>query len=127
MSDSKKPRVGEFAWTDLTVENAEQLRDFYSQVVGWKTSPQSMGNYDDYNMMAPESGDTVAGVCHARGSNANIPAQWLVYITVESVNESIKTCIELGGKVIDGPRSMGEDRLCVIQDPAGAVAGLIGD
>ena len=39
-------------------------------------------------MMAPESGKVAAGVCHARGSNAKLPAQWLIYITVEDVDKS---------------------------------------
>ena len=60
MSDSKEPRVGEFAWTDLTVKNAGQLRDFYCKVVGWKASAQSMGDYDDYTMMTPDDENAVA-------------------------------------------------------------------
>jgi hypothetical protein len=84
-----------------------------------------MGSYDDYNMNSPKSGETVAGICHAQGPNANLPPQWLLYIMVENVDESAQRCVELGGQVVDGPRSMGEGRFCVIRDPAGAVAALI--
>jgi hypothetical protein len=65
------------------------------------------------------------GICHAKDSNANIPPQWMIYITVEDIDHSVARCLELGGKVIDGPRQMGHSRFCVIQDPAGAVAALI--
>lgn len=126
MSEGRQQsQVGQICWRDLTVENADEVRDFYSAVTGWTASPQSMGDYDDYNMTMPESGETVAGICHARGSNANLPPQWLIYITVEDVEKSAARCRELGGQVIDGPRAMGKSRFCLIRDPAGAVAALI--
>lgn len=125
MSDTKNPEVGAIVWTDLTVDNAKDVRNFYGEVVGWKSAPVQMGGYSDFNMNTPISGKTVAGICHARGSNADLPPQWLVYITVEDVDKSAKRCVELGGKVIAGPKNLGNhSRYCVIQDPAGAVAAL---
>jgi predicted enzyme related to lactoylglutathione lyase len=117
-------RIGHVAWQDVTVEHAERLRDFYCAVAGWTAQPLDMGGYADFTMHAPD-GECVAGVCHARGANARLPPQWLVYITVPDVTRAAARCVELGGRVLDGPRSMGERRFCVIQDPAGAVAGLI--
>ena len=46
------------------------------------------GGYADYCMNEPESGQTIAGVCHARGVNANLPPQWLLYITVANLETS---------------------------------------
>lgn len=124
MSESE-PEVGSIAWTDLTVEDAERVRDFYGAVVGWRAAPVDMGGYRDFNMTAPASGASVAGVCHARGVNAGLPAQWLVYIVVEDLEHSMARCEELGGRVLVRPKGMGaQGRYCVIQDPAGAVAAL---
>jgi len=124
MSDPK-PEVGSVAWADLTVPEAEILRDFYRDVTGWKPVPVTMGAYSDYTMTTPGSDRAVAGVCHAQGGNAGLPAQWLIYIIVADLDASIARCVELGGKVIAGPKPMGpQDRFCVIQDPAGAVAAL---
>jgi len=125
MAESKKLAVGSITWRDLTVKEAEQVRDFYSKVVGWKTSPVDMEGYDDFNMNLPGSGETVAGICHARGPNAKLPAKWLIYITVADVDVSAKRCVELGGKIIDGPKAMGDLQFCVIEDPVGAVAALV--
>ncbi len=125
MTESNKPHVGSIVWQDLTVENAAEIYDFYSNVVGWQSTPQEAGADQDFNIIVPDTGETVAGICYARGANANIPPQWLVYITVEDVDQSAQRCIDLGGKVLDGPRLMGDNRFCVIQDPAGAVAALI--
>lgn len=124
MSETPKPKVGTIAWTDLTVPNADEVRDFYAAVTGWKPEALSMGDYSDYVMATPE-GAGVAGVCHARGTNAGLPPQWLIYITVADVDESIRQCEQQGGKVIAGPKKMGDGKYCVIQDPAGAVAALI--
>ena len=96
MSEQAKPHPGTIVWTDLTVANAEQVRDFYSQVVGWEPSPVDMGEYSDFGMNAPDTGNPVAGVCHARGPNANLPPQWLIYVTVKSLDQSIARCNELG-------------------------------
>jgi predicted enzyme related to lactoylglutathione lyase len=119
------PEVGSITWIDLTISNAEEVRDFYKEVVGWKPSPVPMGDYDDYNMNTPGDDQPVAGVCHARGGNADLPTQWLIYITVEDVNKSSQRCVEMGGKIISGPKEMsGYGKMCVIQDPAGVVAAL---
>jgi predicted enzyme related to lactoylglutathione lyase len=124
MSDSAESKVGTIGWRDLTVENAEAVRDFYQRVVGWESRPVSMGDYDDFSMVAPGSGDTVAGICHARGSNADIPPQWLVYIVVEDVERSAALTLDHGGDLVAGPRALAGGRFCVIRDPAGAVCAL---
>jgi predicted enzyme related to lactoylglutathione lyase len=125
MSDINKHEAGAITWTDLTVLNAEEIKTFYSEVIGWKSEAVSMGDYNDFNMNLPASGNTIAGICHKRGANAELPAQWLVYLTVADVDKSAKRCVELGGKVLTGPKDMGGyGRVCVIQDPAGAVAAL---
>ena len=126
MSKEKKFDIGTVVWRDLTVKDAEGIKDFYCQVVGWEAEPHDMEDYHDFDIISSE-GETVAGICHARDTNANLPPQWLIYIVVEDVHKSARRCVELGGKIIDGPRIMGRSQFCVIQDPAGAVAALISE
>jgi predicted enzyme related to lactoylglutathione lyase len=116
--------IGRITWRDLTVDDAESVAAFYRDVVGWTSDAQDMGGYDDFNMLGGD-GECVAGICHARGANAGMPAQWLVYITVADADASAARCAALGGEVLDGPRDMGKMRFCVIRDPAGAVAALV--
>ncbi len=120
----QQPVVGSIGWTDLTVTEAESVKDFYSAVVGWNVEPVDMDGYQDFTIVAPETGDAVAGVCHARGCNADLPAQWMVYITVADVEASVARCRELGGQVVAGPRGLAGGRFAVIQDPADAVCAL---
>jgi len=123
----KPSNIGRIEWMDLTVDDAGQVRNFYTSVVGWSSSEVDMGSYSDFNINLPDTQESIAGVCHARGSNANIPSQWLVYVRVESVADSAEKCKKLGGKVLDGPRRMGGSNFCVIKDPAGAVMALLSD
>lgn len=114
---------GQVTWNDLTVPDAESVRQFYESVVGWKSSPVAMGDYSDYSMM-DASGNVVAGVCHAKGENANIPPAWLMYVTVQDLDGCVARCRASGGEVLDGPRAAGGAQIAVIKDPAGAVLAL---
>ncbi|MFN0016705.1 MAG: VOC family protein [Pirellulaceae bacterium] len=127
MSDSQQPSapaIGTIAWRDLTVPDAESVRAFYEQVVGWKSRPVDLGGYSDFEMLQPANGECVAGICHARGTNAQLPPQWLIYIIVADVVASAARCVEMGGQVLIAPRPLSGGTFCVIRDPAGAVCAL---
>jgi len=124
MSEDRKPQVGAVGWQDLTVPNAEEVRDFYRSVVGWKTEPVDMGGYSDFNLIPPAGEGPVAGICHARGSNADLPPQWLLYFVVEDLEASARACADRAGEVVVAPRGLAGGRFCVIRDPAGAVCAL---
>src|SRR5438105_4339747 len=116
MSESQ-PKIGVVSWVDLTVPEAPRVRDFYRAVVGWEPSPVSMGDYEDFNMIPPGGSDPAVGICHARGGNASLPPQWLIYVPVKDLAASLEACQRLGGKILH--RSSHD--YCLIQDPAGAV------
>ena len=116
--------MGSVSWMDLTVPNADQVRDFYAAVAGWTASPVEMGGYNDYCMIPPGAEAPATGICHARGENANLPAQWLIYITVPDLGAALKACEEKGGRIAVPVREMAGGKMAVIQDPAGAVAAL---
>lgn len=126
MSTADPKQNGKIVWRDLTVSDASQVASFYKAVVGWSSRDHDMGEYADYEMLASEDGECVAGICHARGSNEGMPAQWLLYVQVPDVETAAKEASARGGKVLNGPRRMGAQQFCVVQDPAGAVLGLIG-
>jgi len=116
---------GQIGWIDLTVPDAAALCDFYQSVTGWSPSPVSMGGYQDFCMHPPGDNNPVAGICHARGENADLPPVWLVYITVDDLDASIRHCLQRKGKVLRPAAALGPNgRFCVIQDPAGAVCAL---
>jgi uncharacterized protein len=122
-SDEKYP--GKIVWCDLTIPDAGTVRDFYRSVIGWSAAEFDMGGYSDYCMKTPHDDNTVAGVCHARGINAGLPAQWLLYVQVASLEDSMSAVRNNGGAVLVGPKAIGDGTYCVIKDPAGAVMALI--
>ncbi|MFT6871403.1 MAG: putative enzyme related to lactoylglutathione lyase [Roseivirga sp.] len=123
MYDKEGTVNGTIGWIDLTVSNAENVKDFCAEVTGWKPEPVSMGDYNDYNMTA--NGEPKAGVCHKKGSNKDIPSQWMIYINAGNLDQSVAAVTENGGKLLSEIKSMGAyGRTCYIEDPAGAVCAL---
>lgn len=116
--------IGKIGWMDITVDDADGVRDFYSKVVGWQVEEVGMGDYSDYTMTMPASGGAVAGICHARGSNADLPGGWLMYIVVADVNASAQACEDNGGRIVVEPRGLAGGQFCIIEDPSGATAAL---
>ena len=127
VEEAGSSNIGRIEWVDLSVGDAARSKDFYCKVIGWKSTDVEMGTYSDFNLNLPDSGETMAGICHARGMNANLPAQWLMYVRVVDVAASAAEAERQKGKVLDGPRRMGGSNFCVIQDPDGAVMVLISD
>lgn len=115
--------IGEIGWIDLTVAPAEAVADFYSAVVGWRKEPTSMGDYNDFNLTSASG--AALGVCHARGENAQMPPQWLAYVNVVNVADSVSRCTAMGGILRVGPKLLMGQQFAVIEDPAGAVLGIM--
>lgn len=119
------PPVGSIAWADLTVPDAEPVRAFYEAVAGWRSERVPMTGYSDFMMFPTDGKAAAAGICHARGTNADMPAQWLLYIVVTSLEASVERCRSLGGELVAGPKgSPAQGLYCVVRDPAGAVVAL---
>lgn len=116
-------KLGTIGWRDLTVDDAPRVRDFYAKVCGWTHDAVSMGAYDDFNMIAAD-GEVIAGVCHARGPNADIPPAWVQYVYVADLDQSLQAVQVEGGRVVAGPKAHGASRYAIVTDPAGATIGL---
>lgn len=130
MSDTtmSKPRAGAVISTDLTVANADEVLAFYKQVIGWDSEELTMedeqGEYADY-VVKDEAGNWVGGICHKRGMNADLPPQWIVYVQVANIDESLQHCEASGGEVLKKVTAEdGSVQYALIQDPAGAVLAI---
>lgn len=128
-STSPDTPVGGIRWLDLTVPDATRACDFYRQVIGWSIEAVRMEDkgevYSDYNMLGGD-GKSAAGICHARGMNADLPPVWMLYLPVGDLGESLRRVTEEGGRIIKAVP--GEDGACayaVIQDPVGAYLALV--
>ncbi|WP_448212256.1 VOC family protein [Colwellia sp. MEBiC06753] len=117
-------KLGEIAWLDITVENADELKSFYQAVIGWQAAEVSMGDYNDYTMLCAATNNAVGGICHARGPNAELPPMWLPYFLVEDADAAAAQVLALGGSLYTEVKSMGNDKFVVIKDLAGAACAL---
>ncbi len=112
-------KIGTMGWLDLTVDNAEGLRAFYSEVLGWEASPVSMGegSYNDYAMLV--DGKPVGGICHRRGENSQQPAVWMPYFVVADLSAAIISAEAQGGHLHEQ-----RGKMAVMRDPAGVYFAL---
>ena len=86
--------------------------------------PNAGERYADYSMCGSD-GEAAAGVCHARGMNADQPAGWMIYLPVGDLAESLRLVEEEGGKVIRTAHENDAYAFAIIQDPVGVHMGLV--
>lgn len=127
MSDNK-PKIGQFYWTDLTVDNPIETKEFYKEIFGWQEMEVSMKdgeeNYVDYGMAADPI-TPAGGICHNRGKNKGIPPQWISYFYIDDVQKALQTCLNLGGELLKENRKKdGTLSFVIVKDPQGAVFGM---
>lgn len=126
-SDSKpgKPNPGTIGWIDMATENAEQIRDFYASVVGWESEAVPVEDHHDFVITPAGGTEPVAGICHNKGPNADVPGGWMIYIHVDDLSASLESCVSLGGEKVGEVRTMaGYGKSCVIKDPSGSMCVL---
>lgn len=124
MSEGQRPAPGSIGWCDLTVADASALKGFYEAVAGWSSEGHDMGGeYEDF-VMKDSTGAPVGGLCHARGVNEGVPAQWLLYVVVEDLDAQVAEAESRGGAVVVPKRSAGGGSMAVLRDPAGALFAL---
>jgi len=121
--EDKKSQIGTIISADLTIDHADDVRDFYEQVIGWEHVDIEMGGYSDYLMQTKE-GVPVAGVCHQAGPNVGLPKVWMVYFQVEDLEKSLQAVRRLGGKVLREPVGTSCGSFAVIEYPVGAICAL---
>lgn len=118
--------VGCIGWVDLTVPEdvIAPTRDFYRDVIGWTVEevPMEDGAYADFNMCGSD-GNPAAGICHARGSNQDLPPVWMHYLTVADLDESLRRVEAEGGKVLKSVQ--GTYSFAIVEDPIGVPVALV--
>ena len=113
-----------FCWNELATKDTTRAGDFYTKLFGWGKNVQQMGPmaYTSFTNRERPAG----GMYTPPPEMGNVPPHWLVYFAVDDTDAKVKKAVELGAKTIAPPRDIpGTGRFAIIQDPQGAVFGII--
>ncbi len=115
------PQPGEFCWEQLAAIDLAIARVFYSEVVGWKTTPMPGTPLEMFGI-GTRQGEQAASLVPATEGQ---PAGWLSFIVVDALAAACQRTIRLGGKVLSPEIVVpGVGSYAVIEDPQGARLGL---
>lgn len=114
---------GAFCWADLSTNDPERGKKFYSGLFGWNIAP---GEKDPSGYLhINNGGHFIGGIPPAHVRNPNAPPHWLVYWYVADVDASAAKAKELGATLYVPPMSIeGVGRMAIMADPQGAVSAI---
>jgi predicted enzyme related to lactoylglutathione lyase len=112
-------------WNELVTKDVAQAKSFYSQLFGWESETQDMGNGMEYTTIM-NKGRGNGGMIQMTEEWGDAPSQWMVYFSVADCDASIEKAKTLGASVHVPPQDIPEvGRFSMIQDPQGASLTLI--
>jgi predicted enzyme related to lactoylglutathione lyase len=111
---------GTFSWAELATTDADGAKSFYSAVFGWSYDDNEVPDGGGTYSMAQVDGTHVGAIFQADG-----PARWNSYITVEDAAETAEKAREAGATIHAEPFDVGDaGKMAVIQDPTGGVFSI---
>jgi predicted enzyme related to lactoylglutathione lyase len=113
----------DFCWIELSTDDQEAAKGFYSKLLGWDFEDHDMGGAGTYSMFQPQAGGPGGGIMAKPCAEA--PTAWLPYVAVDDLEAAVAKVRELGGAVIVEPTPVPEyGSFAVITDPSGGALGL---
>lgn len=115
--------VGTSAWIDFSAHNFAAVKEFYTELLGWKFE-QLGDEFNSYNLI--RNGDAlVGGAMDVSGMTCpmgqEVPATWSVYLTVDDVDARLAKATAHGATVAMPAEDIGDSgRMAMIFDPTGA-------
>ena len=116
---------GDWIWIQLMSRDAKKASDFYRAVGGYEVIENpAEKRLSDYVLSS--KGYARATVRTIPQDRQQVHPNWLPFVRVKSVRESVALVKQLGGKILVEPKSENLDhRAAVIADPTGAAIGLL--
>jgi len=116
---------GVFVWDELGTNDVAGAERFYGDVFGWTT--KDMGaDYGGYKIFHRDPDDETGVGGLMANPDSSMPTAWHPYVAVDDVDSTLTKTKELGGSVVlEAMDVPAVGRIAVIQDPTGAVLGVI--
>lgn len=109
----------QFAWFDVAAKNADDVRSFYAELLGWTLVPtEDAGSYRGWIV---DGGQPWAGVVEADDETAG---RWVPYVQVDDLDAAAARAQELGATVVVGRTEGFAGSSVTIADPGGALVAL---
>ncbi len=121
------PKYGKFVWHDLITDDPKTAKDFYGGLLGWSFERATRPSGGPYTLIVSREGRYVGGMLNLEDpEGAEDFSRWLGYLAVPDVDAAARTLADAGGEVVAEPRDIGVvARAAAVQDPEGAVVGLV--
>ncbi|MBN8973728.1 MAG: VOC family protein [Xanthobacteraceae bacterium] len=117
---------GHFNWNELVTRDAERVKRFYAEQIGWSYEGNPLPGGGTY-WTATMNGTRVAGIYEVSGPEfESMPDNWMPYLAVDDVDARIEKAVAAGAKlakpIFDIPHI---GRLAILMLPGGAAMGWI--
>jgi predicted enzyme related to lactoylglutathione lyase len=120
-----QPDVGDWVWIQLLSRDGKKAAEFYSAVAGYEVVENTGTNrLSDYVLTS--KGFARATVRTIPADGAPVKPNWLPFVRVKNVTESVAQAKELGGKVWLEPKpELFGGKVAIVADPTGGAIGLL--
>ncbi|MGC3961647.1 MAG: VOC family protein [Verrucomicrobiota bacterium] len=120
-----QPDIGDWVWIQLLSRDGKKAAEFYSAVAGYEVVENTVTNrMSDYVLTS--KGFARATVRTLPADAEKISPNWLPFVRVKSVAESVAKAKELGGKVwLEPSADLFGGKVAVVADPTGGAIGLL--
>jgi uncharacterized protein len=121
---------GTLCWTELATPDVASAKSFYSDVLGWDTDDQPMGEFT-YTVVRPAGGDPGSGQggimpLSPEMAAAGATTRWQPYFEVADCDAAAAAVTANGGTVVAPASDVpGVGRFAVALDPDGAQFAVI--
>jgi predicted enzyme related to lactoylglutathione lyase len=112
--------AGAFVWRELTTDDVDAARRFYSGLLGWTWKGEETDGIGTY-WLGSRGDRQICGAVQ-KPPGWTVPTAWTSYVLVEDVDGAAAVAAASGGKVLHGPDDIPRvGRFAVTADPWGAV------
>ena len=113
---------GTFCWMDIYLPDPDRGKTFYSDLFGWEWVDTPMGDtgmtYTVFNLNGKSVG--AMGPAMPGMLPEGVPPHWFSYLATDNLDGTAEMATRLGATFMMGPADVGDGRVALMQDPAGA-------
>jgi len=126
MGSQMKHPAGNFCWFELGTSDQNAAKEFYIGLFGWRFNdsplPPEMGGV--YTTLMKVDKD-VGAMYQLSPQHQGAPPHWMLYVAVDSADETAAKVAELGGEALFPPFDVMEHgRMAIFKDPTGATLSI---